>query len=50
MRKVADEYQLTLRLSELDPETNEEKEIDSVTVDISCVIFPSGGKTYEWRL
>ena len=35
-------------MSELDPESNEEKEIDQVTIDVSCFIFPLAGETYEW--
>ena len=37
-------------MSELDPESNEEKEIDQVTIDVSCFIFPLAGETYEWKL
>jgi hypothetical protein len=48
IRKLSAEGFLKLTLFELDNETNEESEVDSLAVDISCLIFPKAGKPFEW--
>lgn len=48
IKKLAAEGYMKVQLIEINPETNEEEEVDEVQIDLTCLLFPKVGKTYEW--
>ena len=39
---------MKVQLIEINQETNEEETVDEIVIDLTCLLFPKVGKTYEW--
>ena len=49
VRKLSKEGVLEIKLFDLNKETQEEIFVDSVKIDLSCLIFPATESVFEWQ-